>query len=86
MDSPGTAMLTSMANSERPRMIFDCSEQVRRAVRIRAAKTGKTPSDIINEALAVHLPREMQEAAESLESGDESPPAKRGRPSKGGKS
>jgi len=83
MDSPGTAMLEGMA-TERPRMIFDCTEQVRRAVRIRAAKTGKTPSDVINAALASFLPREMEEAAESLETGEAPPPAKRGRKPKGG--
>lgn len=51
---------------ERVRMIFDTDERIRRAVKIRAARTGATPSDVINEAIEKHLSDEIEEAEESI--------------------
>ncbi len=74
------AMLDGMADTDkRPRMAFDFPERLRRAIRIRAAKTGVGPSDVVSRILEAALTRELQEADESLASGAEPPQSKRGR-------
>lgn len=65
--------------SKRPRMMFDCTEAMRRAVNIRAAKFGMSPSEVIVAALVAFLdPKEIKEAEEAIrQSGP--PSSKRGR-------
>lgn len=61
--SPDT--LDSMP-AERPRMIFDCSERLRRAIKIKAAKEGIGTSELIASLVEQHLAIELQQAEESL--------------------
>ncbi len=46
-------------NRERSRMVFEVSEAVKRAIRIRAGLDGGSPADIINAALKVYLVDEL---------------------------
>jgi plasmid stability protein len=81
MRNEAPAMLQSMAdNPKRPRMVFDFPERLRRAIRIRAARLGLGPSDTVSRILEAALMKELQEADESLATGEEPPPSKRGRP------
>lgn len=80
MAHTASATLEGMADTpQRPRMIFDCSEQLRRAVKFRAVKSGLSPSEVIARILESSLAREMAEAAESLAMPEEPPRTKRGR-------
>jgi plasmid stability protein len=60
-------MLGGMAeNPQRPRLIFDCPERLRRAIKIRAAKAGLGTSEAIVRILEAALSKELREADESL--------------------
>jgi plasmid stability protein len=52
--------------AERTRLIIDTEEPLRRAVRIRAAKKGQSPSDVINDLIREHLPAEVAEAKREI--------------------
>lgn len=60
--------------AERIRLIVDTEEQLRRAVRIAAARRGISPSDIINELVRKHLAADVAEAQKALaaEAGEDS--------------
>lgn len=67
-------------SSKRPRMIFDCSEAMRRAINVRASKRGGSPSDVIVEALSLYFgPDELREAEQWVAESGEAPPSRRGR-------
>lgn len=71
-------MLTFMP--ERTRMIFDCDERMRRAVRIAASEMGKTISEVIADALEQFIPEQLTRAEHVIEQfGDDPPKVKRGR-------
>ena len=55
-------------------MIFDCPDRLRRAVRIRAARTGKRDSETIQRILEDELADELKEADEYIK--EESKPRK----------
>lgn len=58
---------------ERIRMIFDTEERYRRAIKLYAARHGKTASDVIHEAVDALCAKELIEADELLEN---APPEK----------
>lgn len=53
--------------AERIRLIIDTDEVTRRAVRIRAARKGKTPSELLTELVREHYAREVKEAEQEIE-------------------
>jgi hypothetical protein len=55
-------------NRERDRMVFETSEVVKRAVRLRAAVEGVKPADVVNAGLRLYLAREIVNAREHIES------------------
>src|SRR5215475_13200090 len=59
---------------ERDRMVFETTEVMKRAVRLRAAVDGVKPADVVNAGLRLYLAREIASAREHMESG-------RGKPS-----
>lgn len=65
-------------------MFFDVDEEeVRRAIRIRAAKDGTNTSEVVVRAVKAYLSKEIQEAREALASGAEAPRTRRGPKAKG---
>ena len=66
-------------NRERNRMVFETTEVMKRAVRLRAAVEGVKPADVVNAGLRLYLAREIANAQEHIES-------ERGRLSHGRKS
>ncbi len=52
--------------TDRPRMIFDTTEEHRRAVQIRAAAKGKTPSEVLNELIAASFRVEIAQAKRAM--------------------
>ena len=78
-------MPTVMA--ERIRLIIDTEEVLRRAVRLRAAARGITHSDVINELIRKHLPKEVADAERAIaeSEGHEGPGEGRGEGGTGGK-
>ena len=50
----------------RIRMVIDTTEELRRAVQIRAAATGKTPSDLINTHIRDEYRQEIGQARRAL--------------------
>lgn len=82
MPANPSATLVGMADkTERPRMIFDCPEFLRRAIKLRAVRTGLGPSDVIVKILSDELVKEIEDALESLKETPEEKP-QRGRPRK----
>lgn len=79
MDTASSATLIGMADTQRPRMIFDCSERLRRAIRIKAGLTALSPSEVIVHILEAALTDELKLADRSIAAGDSFPPTKRGR-------
>ena len=63
----------------RERMVFETTEVMKRAVRLRAAVEGVKPADVVNAGLRLYLAREIANAQEHMESG-------RGKLSRGRKS
>jgi hypothetical protein len=63
----------------RERMVFETTEVMKRAVRLRAAVEGVKPADVVNAGLRLYLAREIANAQEHIES-------ERGRLSHGRKS
>ena len=53
---------------ERDRMVFETTEVVKRAVRLRAAVEGVKPADVVNAGLRLYLAREIASAQERMES------------------
>jgi hypothetical protein len=51
----------------RTRMIFDLSAEMQMAIRLKAAKTGKTNADVIYMAMERAFPQEVQEAKAVIE-------------------
>ena len=64
---------------ERDRMVFETTEVMKRAVRLRAAAEGVKPADVVNAGLRLYLAREIANAREHIES-------EQGKPSRGRKS
>ena len=62
----------------RERMVFETTEVMKRAVRLRAAVDGVKPADVVNAVLRLYLAREIASAQEHMESA-------RGKPSRGRK-
>lgn len=56
----------SATMAERPRLIFDCSDVIRRAVRLYAAKHDLSTSDTISKAIETLCKAEVDEAREIL--------------------
>ena len=54
---------------ERDRMVFETSEVMKRAIRMRAALEGVKPADVVNAALAAYLDKEIALAQERLKEG-----------------
>jgi hypothetical protein len=54
---------------ERDRMVFETSELMKRAIRIRAALEGVKPADVVNAALAAYLDKEIALARARLQEG-----------------
>jgi hypothetical protein len=54
---------------DRDRMVFETSELMKRAIRIRAALEGVKPADVVNAALAAYLDKEIALAQERLKEG-----------------
>jgi hypothetical protein len=63
-------------NRERDRMVFETTEVMKRAVRLRAAADGVRPADVVNAGLRLYLAREIASARERIESD-------RGKPARG---
>ena len=61
---------------ERDRMVFETTEVVKRAVRLRAAVDGVKPADVVNAGLRLYLAREIASARERMGSA-------RGKPARG---
>ena len=59
--------------SERPRMIFDCTEHIRYAIGLRKLRTKESPSAIIVAALSAYLADELREAEKQLGPLDDGP-------------
>ena len=55
-------------NRERDRMVFETTEVMKRAVRLRAAVDGVKPADVVNAGLRLYLAREIASARERMES------------------
>lgn len=72
---PGAAILSSMP-TERPRMIFDCPDEFRRAIRIRAGLTDQSTSEVVLEALRAFLTRELAMAQEGIQTPSKPRPKK----------
>ncbi len=72
--------MTAMSDAQRPRMIFDCPEHLRRAVKLRAVKRGITPSELITGILQAELAKELREVAAESPPEPEKPKRKPGRP------
>jgi hypothetical protein len=53
-------------NRERERMVFETSEEIKRAIRIRAAMEGLKPADVVNAALTAYLHKELALAKERM--------------------
>ena len=68
----------SLMADHRERMVFETSEVMKRAVRLRAAVEGVKPADVVNAGLRLYLAREIANAQEHMESG-------RGKPAHGRK-
>jgi hypothetical protein len=51
---------------ERDRMVFETTNAVKRAIRVRAAMDGVRPADVVNRALAAYLGEEVAQAQERL--------------------
>lgn len=80
MDSAVAVSIGGMSTTPpRPRMIFDCPERMRRAIKIRAAKTGISPSDVVVRILEASLANELREADENIANETEPPKSRRGR-------
>ena len=58
---------------DRDRMVFDTSEVVKRAIRMRAGMDGVKPADIINAALAAYLDKEIVLVKERLKEAGQLP-------------
>jgi len=57
-------MNTAMAT--RIRLIIDTEDELRRAVHIRAAATGDSPSDVINKLIRIHFKPEIAQARRAM--------------------
>ena len=55
-------------NRDRDRMVFETTEVMKRAVRLRAAVDGVKPADVVNAGLRLYLAREIVIAQERMES------------------
>jgi hypothetical protein len=64
----------------RDRMVFDTSEVVKRAIRIRAGMDGVKPADVINAALAAYLDKEIALVKERLKEAGQLPGEEAARP------
>jgi hypothetical protein len=63
----------------RVRVWFDTEEKYRRAVNIRAARTGKDPKEVFVEMVESFLSKELQEAIEAIQE-EEEPTTKKKKP------
>ena len=68
--------------AERIRITFDAPERVRRALNIRAARTGISVGQIVEQLVEELMAEDLALADEALNAGDDSGRNKRGRPSK----
>jgi hypothetical protein len=57
----------------RERMVFETTEVMKRAVRLRAAVEGVKPADVVNAGLRLYLAREIANAQERMERAEEKP-------------
>ncbi len=57
-------MTATMAS--RIRLIIDTEEELRRAVQIRAAATGRSPSEVMNELIREHFRTEISQARRAM--------------------
>ncbi len=84
MDSSAPDTLRGMAKiPTRPRMIFDCSERLRRALNINAARTNRTVGEVIESIAEQFLEEDLAIADRSISQGETGPTPKRGRKPKG---
>ena len=67
----------SAAVAERIRLIIDTEERLRRAVRIAAARQGKSPSEVVNDLITEHLSEDVQAADDALADEADDKPTKR---------
>ncbi len=58
---------------DRDRMVFETSETVKRAIRMRAGMDGCKPADVINAALAAYLDKEIDLVEQRLKEAGQSP-------------
>lgn len=58
---------------ERHRMVFECQEDVKRAIRVRAALEGISPADVINAALQAYLGNEIAQANKMMQQAEPAP-------------
>lgn len=74
-------MLAVMAKEKKDRIkfFFDTEERIRRAVKLRAVKSGLSTSEVINRAIEASIPAEVKEAETSLLSGEQPKKSTRGR-------
>jgi len=83
MVASATDTISLMAETPpRPRMIFDCTERLRVAIKLRGLRKNAGPSDVIVSILEAALIKELEEADKMLaEKGIEPEPhkGKRGR-------
>ncbi len=53
---------------ERSRMIFDLPEYIIKAIRLRAVKNGYTTGDVVQVAIEIAFPEDVEEARREIES------------------
>lgn len=58
---------------ERNRLIFDCPEEIKRAIRSRAGIDGVSPADVIIAASQVYLSEEIEMARKRIQENGEGP-------------
>lgn len=68
-----------MYTMTRPRIAFDCSEELRRAIKLRSTFTGIGASEVIVGILESHLQKELEMARTSLQGQQSTPKTRRGR-------
>lgn len=65
--------MNAVMDKERPRMIFDTEERMRRAIKLYAARHGLSASEVVNKALGSLVSKELEEVDETMSQGDDKP-------------
>jgi hypothetical protein len=69
----GSLLAMNAGMAIRIRLIIDTEEELRRAVQIRAAATGKSPSEVLNELIQEQFRKEIAQARQAMRAEGNSP-------------